>query len=64
MIMSKCVKKYLLNVKRLFYTLWKLYAILENIMQHICERFFRKRRRLQQWIRYISPEKSVTVSKI
>ena len=36
----------------------------ENIMQHICERFCRKRRRLQQWIRYTSPEKSVTVSKI
>lgn len=64
MIMSEMCQKYLLNAKHLFYTLRKLYAVLENIMQHICERFCRKRRRLQQWIRYISPEKSVTVSKI
>lgn len=64
MIMSEMCQKVSLECKTLFYTLRKLYAILENIMQHICERFCRKRRRLQQWIRYISPEKSVTVSKI
>lgn len=33
----KCVKKYLLNVKHLFYALRKLYAILENIMQHTAQ---------------------------
>lgn len=63
MIMSEMCQKVSLECKTFVLYFAELYAILENIMQHICERFCRKRRRLQQWIRYISPERSVTVFK-